>query len=160
MSTENADGIDPLEFEGLVQGSADDKGRIKIPTLIKKHLEKDDDSSFFVTTFDRRIVRIYSREAWKRNRAILDGAATKAAASVLFLAKVYGSAASLDKQGRILLSPALRKDLGIGAEPVWFEQSKDHVKVFGKKIYDERLAAATEDIETKVEEVENQLGVR
>ncbi len=148
-----------LDFEGLVQGSADDKGRVKVPGPIRKYLEDTGDSTFFVTTFDRCVVRIYSREAWIRNRAKLDASTSKAAAAVLFITKVYGSAATLDKQGRILLSPALRKELEIGNEPVWFEQSKDHVEVYGKKMYDKRLEEAATDLAAKVSDVED-LGVR
>ena len=159
MPDENANPVSvSLDMAGLVQGSADEKGRVKLPALIKKHLEESGETEFFVTTFDVRTVRIYTREAWMRNAAILDKATTKAARSVLFISKVYGSRASLDKQGRILLNPQLRKKLEIGNEPVWFERSKEHLKVYSKKVYDEQLVEATADLELKNQEVE-ELGI-
>lgn len=147
-----------LDLAGLVQGSADEKGRVKLPAAIKRHLEASGETEFFVTTFDVRTVRIYTREAWIRNAALLDKATTKAARSVLFIAKVYGSRASLDKQGRILLSPQLRKKLEIGNEPVWFERTKEHIRVYSKKVHDEQLVEAMANLPEKNQEVE-ELGI-
>ena len=59
----------------------------------------------------------------------------------------------------MLLSPQLRKKLEIGNEPVWFEKSKDHVEVYSKKVYEERLVKAMANLPDKLREVE-ELGVR
>jgi division/cell wall cluster transcriptional repressor MraZ len=142
-----------LEFEGLVRGSADEKGRIKCPAVIRRFLEETGETVFFVTTFDKKTVRIYTRDDWKRNLARLEALTSDAARSILFVTKVYGSAASMDKQGRILLSPNLRKELKVGDEEVHFEKCQEHVEVYSKLAYEQKLAKAEENLEAKLQEV-------
>jgi division/cell wall cluster transcriptional repressor MraZ len=142
-----------LEFEGLVRGSADEKGRVKCPAVIRRFLEETGETVFFVTTFNKKTVRIYTREDWKRIMERLQTLTTDAAQSVLFVTKVYGSPASMDKQGRILLSANLRKALNVGDEEVHFEKCQQHIEVYSKQAYDEKLAKAEDNLEAKLLEV-------
>ncbi len=148
-----------LELEGLLQGSADDKGRIKLPKKVWEYLKQTGETVFVVTTLDLETVRIYTRQAWRRNAAILDNATSEAARSVYYIAKVYASAGPIDGQGRLRMSPKLRKDLGYGREPVYFEKSKDHIEVYSEAVHQARLEAAKQNLPAKVREVEA-LGVR
>lgn len=157
------DGVDNpaeiLELEGFVRGSADPKGRVKCPAVIRRYLEETGESIFFVTTFNLKTIRIYTREKWRENLGRLDSSTSPAAQSILRIAKAYGSAASMDKQGRILLSPELRRRVNVGDEEVYFEKSQDHIAVHTKQVYESLLAAAEEDVEVKLQEVA-ELGVR
>ncbi len=148
-----------LELEGLLQGSADDKGRIKLPKKVWTYLEQTGETVFVVTTLDLETIRIYTRKAWLRNAAILDNATSEAARSVYYIAKVYASAGPIDGQGRLRMSQKLRKDLGFGREPVYFEKSRDHIEVYSESVYQTRLAVARQNLPSKVREVEA-LGVR
>jgi DNA-binding transcriptional regulator/RsmH inhibitor MraZ len=148
-----------LELAGFVRGSADAKGRVKCPVAIRKHFEKTGETMFFVTTFNLKTIRIYTVEKWKENLALMDGSPSKGAKSILRIAKAYGNPASIDRQGRILLSTELRRKLGVGEEEVYFEKSQDHIAVHTKQVYDALLAEAEEDLDDKLQEVE-ELGVR
>ena len=159
MAEEDTNSLDTLTLEGIIKGSADEKGRIKVPGAIRKYLQQSDETVFFITTFDVRTIRVYTRESWKHNAALLDQSTRKAAAHILFIAKVHGGSATLDSQNRMLLPATLRQKLGIGSEKVWFEQSKDHVEVYSAKVLEERLVGAMADLPDKIHEVE-ELGVR
>ncbi len=151
---ESADNsVNLLELEGLVRGSADEKGRVKCPAVIRRFLEETGETVFFVTTFNKKTVRIYGRNDWRRTKERLEALTTDAAQSVLFVTKVYGSPASMDKQGRILLSPNLRRALNVGDEEVHFEKCPQHIEVYSKQAYDQKLAKAEENLDAKLLEV-------
>lgn len=159
MSEDEVQSGEILDLGSIVKGSADEKGRLKIPGVFKEYLLSSNDSLFFITTFDTKTIRIYPRSEWQRSMTILDGSTEPEARRVLFVAKVHGSATTIDKQGRILMSPELRKKLEIASEPVYFEKVMDHVEVYSKKIFDERLAEAERSLEADNLRVK-QLGVR
>ena len=148
-----------LELQGCVQGSADGKGRLKLPSAVRKYLEATGEKIFVVTTLDLEAVRIYTRKDWRRNAAILDNATSEAARSVYYVAKVYARVGSIDNQGRLPMSPELRRRLDIGTGHVYFLKSKDHIEVYSDSVHKARLEQAETNLPSKLREVEA-LGVR
>ncbi len=148
-----------LELQGCVPGSADGKGRLKLPSAVRKYLEATGERIFVVTTLDLEAVRIYTKKDWRRNAAILDNATSDAARSVYYVAKVYARVGSIDSQGRLPMSPELRRRLGIDTGQVYFMKSKDHIEVYSGSVHKARLEQAEKNLPSKLREVEA-LGVR
>ena len=57
-------------------------------------------------------------------------------------------------QGRVLVPPILRRKLEIEAQPVWLHYYNGHINVFGRNVYDERLARARVNLADKVKTLE------
>ncbi|HEX5431969.1 MAG TPA: hypothetical protein VFW83_08390, partial [Bryobacteraceae bacterium] len=95
----------------------------------------------FITTLDLKLARIYPLAVWKHNQQICSTAGENAAAAarLAFLAKVYGGDAEIDKAGRVLLPARLREALGLEKQPVWLDYYNEHIKVFTRQVYEERM---------------------
>ncbi len=110
-----------LEFIGKHYNSLDAKGRLIIPAPFRESLAGTDSSTLFVTNdaFDKCICA-YSIEEWKLMVAKVKALPQTSDAVKYYMRRVIGSAVKceMDKQGRILISPALRKDAGLGSEIV------------------------------------------
>ncbi|MBI3666230.1 MAG: division/cell wall cluster transcriptional repressor MraZ, partial [Acidobacteria bacterium] len=94
-------------FRGTFTVKVDDKGRLKLPTLVKQRLDEKygADSAYFVTSFTGEIVHIYPLSDWERMEETLSQAPQfdKLKRKFLFCANHYGAEAALDEQGRVLI---------------------------------------------------------
>ncbi len=108
---------------------------------------------FFVTSLDGRIVRIYSAAIWEGNESFFENCVEnpKAAEDIAFWAKARGDYSTLDKEGRILLPPTLRRELGVEGQQVWVGVHKSAIEVYSQAVYQERMRRAADGLEEKLE---------
>ncbi|MBM3811076.1 MAG: hypothetical protein FJW20_05520 [Acidimicrobiia bacterium] len=147
-------GVDPPR--GTAQARCDEKGRLKIPVAFQRFLEAIEEKDVFCTTLDKRTARIYPISVWKRNQKTMHElkANTRAAADVALIANHYGADSQLDGQGRILMPPLLRRELGLENAPVWMEYFRGGFTVYSESLYQEKLVTAQDGLEGKVEILE------
>ena len=69
---------------------------------------------------------------------------------VAFVAYHYGAGSDVDAQGRVLMPTELRRKLGMEGEQVHLHCFKQRIEVFGKDVYEQRLAKAMSGLDTKV----------
>ena len=112
----------PVESpRGFFAAHVDDKGRLKIPVEMQKHMNGFGDDQLFVTSTDGRIARIYTISTWKGNEKVLDELRTQdpdAADALAFMANHYGAEAKIDPQGRVTLPTDLRRALALESQEV------------------------------------------
>jgi DNA-binding transcriptional regulator/RsmH inhibitor MraZ len=100
-----------------LQCSVDTKGRLKLPTEIQRFLERLK-SKLFVTTWSGSDFQVYTREGFVRQIRHLEQTSLvpehrDAAKRQIAIGKHFGAEVDMDSDGRILLPPALRQQLGI-----------------------------------------------
>jgi|GEM_PF-5374651 len=89
------------------------------------------DEEFFLTTWDGSIGKIYPRSVWEENRKVLARNA-KFAIDLGRYVDHYGSLATIDNQGRILVSPPLRRKLGIENQPVYLRYDNENIEIYSE----------------------------
>lgn len=129
---------------GFYPGRVDEKGRLKLPARFQEYLGSLADKTFFVTTLGDGIARIYPISVWKENEAILENFVDdpEAAQRQAFLANAYGSDSEMDGQGRVLISPELRRKLELENQPVQLMFYRGRIDVFKQSAFAAQLADA------------------
>jgi MraZ protein len=137
----------------ILSAKIDDKMRLKLPSEFWDWCKKSSIVNVFITTFDKKTVRIYPISLWKSTLNLLEspGEHAKAGADLARIAKFYGGDGEIDGQGRLLLPSTLRTMLGLGSEPVCLEHVKGRIDVTKKTVHDALLQAAESNLDEKVE---------
>src|SRR5260221_12250089 len=88
----------------------DQKGRLKIPATLLTTLNQHG-TEFYITSEDGESVRIYPMQIWNQveKRLRRPGSRNRNNQRLLALAKYFGSAVTVDRQGRVLIPIGLRK---------------------------------------------------
>lgn len=123
----------------------DDKGRLRLNRDFEAYLRSFPEQLFFVTTLDERIVRIYPISTWQLNQKFFEECQEEpdAVEAIAFFTRVYGAESPLDKDGRILIPPQLRRKLGIENQPVWVGYFKGALEVYSEAVYREMMERAS-----------------
>ncbi len=145
MEVDNGKPTPPIEApRGFYPGRVDEKGRLKLPVKFQEYLASFTDKTLFVTSLGDRIARIYPNSVWKENEKVLATFTAKpeAARRVAFLANALGSDTEMDSQGRILLSPELRRKLGLENQPVQILAFRGRIDIYSQAMYDQQFSDA------------------
>ncbi len=104
-------------LRGNYLGTADEKGRVKIPADFLAELRRLG-KSFYVTSVTGDHARIYPMKAWEEIEKKLAKRSSYNPARQKFLARTnyYGQVVELDGQGRILIPSILRESAEIKGE--------------------------------------------
>jgi MraZ protein len=118
----------------------DDKGRLKVPNGFRTIVESQWGPELFVTSVTGEEVRIYPMAVWLEIERKLTGVPSTNPAKRRFLDRVnyFGQAATLDKQGRVLLPQMLRESAGMVGE-VSVLGLQNHLAVWNQRRLQERL---------------------
>jgi len=140
-------------FRGTFTARVDDKGRLKLPALVKQRLEEKygADSTYFVTSLTGDFVLIYALNEWEKIEDTLPQTTqfVKLKRKFLFQANHFGAEAGVDEQGRLLIPGKLREQAGMKGEVMLTWQS-NHIEVLSQSLYEveqERNRLAEEDLE-------------
>lgn len=135
----------PLEPpRGAYPARVDEKGRLKLPTSFQSYLDGLPEKKVFATSLDMATARIYPIGVWRANENLYenDNEIAEEAGDVLFIANHLGSDVEMDSQGRILLSPELRRTLGLENQTVRLEFSRGAIDVYSEAEYLMKLERA------------------
>jgi MraZ protein len=139
---------------GSYPARVDDKGRLKLPVVFQEYLKGLPNRRLFATSLDRRTAQIYPISTWLETVAKLgeaDGENARRVKRVFFSAQELGAECEIDSSGRVLLSPELRRTLGIENQPVYVQAVKGRIDVMSEQLYNERReeasASAADDVE-------------
>ncbi|MBS1858165.1 MAG: hypothetical protein JST11_22530 [Acidobacteria bacterium] len=130
---------------GMSPARLDERGRMKLPVLMKEYVEKFPDKKLWVTSLDRAIGRIYPLFIWRQTEKFLDGLTEDPdlAERLAFNAADLGEEVELDAQGRIVIPAALRKALGIEDQTVRLRVFRGYIEILSERMYEERLSASS-----------------
>src|SRR5215471_6728487 len=129
---------------GMYPGRVDEKGRLKLPVDFQQYFSALPEKKLFVTSLDRRIGQIYPIATWRENKQFLNDYRQnpKASAAIAFNAQDLGADTEMDGQGRILLPPEMRRELGIENQSVRLFAYKGRIEILSEPIYEERKREA------------------
>lgn len=116
---------------GTYPSRCDDKGRVRLPKQIEEYLRALEDHEFFITTLDGSIGKIYPRSVWEDNRKKF-AQNPKLALDIGRYADYHGSLSEIDGQGRVLLSPQLRRKLAVENQPVYLRYDARGVEIYSE----------------------------
>jgi MraZ protein len=106
-------------FTGRFEYSVDDKGRLSIPSRLREQVEKEDqESSFIITCLNSDYLSVYAPNEFQQ---LVDSISQSTDPNSRELMRVITSGAEtcpVDKQGRVMLTPALRQAAGIQRDVV------------------------------------------
>jgi MraZ protein len=141
---------------GMYPARVDDKGRLKLPVGFQEYFAGLPEKKLFVTSLDGRIGQIYPIANWREAKQFLYGQKenSKAARRVAFTAQDLGADSEMDNQGRVLLPPEMRRQLGIENQSVRLFHYKGRVEILSETIYQERKREAAGSAETDLETLE------
>ncbi|PJA33310.1 MAG: division/cell wall cluster transcriptional repressor MraZ [Zetaproteobacteria bacterium CG_4_9_14_3_um_filter_53_7] len=130
-------------FQGEFSNNMDEKGRVSIPAAFRDALKNSygDDILIITRTPHARCLVAYPMREWKRLNARI--AATPPSEALRAFKRIVISSAlefSPDRQGRVLLSPALR-DYATLSRAVQFAGAGDIFEIWDKGSWDKQLEA-------------------
>lgn len=111
-------------FRGTQTGRVDDKGRLKLPALVRSRMvEEYREPKVFITSLDGEEVKVFPLHEWEAVETSLsnkspDGneADGEIKQKILFQVNRFGAEETLDNQGRILVPAVLREAAGMRGE--------------------------------------------
>ncbi|MCY4586035.1 MAG: hypothetical protein OXB98_08375 [Bryobacterales bacterium] len=111
-------------FRGTQTGRVDDKGRLKLPALVRSRMvEEYREPKVFITSLDGEEVKVFPLREWEAVETSLsnkspDGneADGEIKQKILFQVNRFGAEETLDNQGRILVPAVLREAAGMRGE--------------------------------------------
>ena len=141
---------------GMYPARVDDKGRLKMPVGFQEYFAGLPEKKLFVTSLDRRIGQIYPIANWREAKKFLYGQKenSQAARRIAFNAQDLGADSEMDNQGRVLLPPEMRRELGIENQSVRLFHYKGRVEILSETIYLERKREAAGSAEADLETLE------
>jgi len=150
--------IDPRNEppNGMYPARVDDKGRLKLPVGFQQYFAGLQEKKLFVTSLDRRIGQIYSIANWRESKKFLYSQKenSKPARRIAFNAQDLGADSEMDNQGRVLLPPEMRRELGIENQSVRLFHYKGRIEILSEAIYQERKQEAAGSAEADLETLE------
>jgi MraZ protein len=114
-----------LAFEGLLSmlrgnqpATIDEKGRLKIPSVFRSHIDESWGSDFYVTSLSGESGLIYPLPVWQEIEERLAKLPSFDPTKKKFLDRTnyYGQLTSMDKSGRILIPAFLRESAQMSGE--------------------------------------------
>ena len=138
----------PQRLRGNHPVTADDKGRIKIPTAFRRVILDRHGDELFLTSFTGDYVRIYPLPEWQAVEERIAGLPAMEPARLRLEVRInyFGHMTNMDKQGRVLIPQLLREHARIEGGLVVMGQM-NHLEVWNHDAFRQQLAAEpfTED---------------
>ena len=102
-------------LRGNYTARIDAKGRLKVPTTFRRHIQETHGAEVYVTSLTGESVRIYPLAEWEgiEQRLALLPSMDPARRKFLDRTNYYGQQTTIDAQGRVLIHPLLRKSAGV-----------------------------------------------
>jgi len=121
-------------LRGNAPATIDEKGRLKMPSTFRAHIEESWGSDFYVTSLSGESVLVYPLPIWQEIEERLAKLPSLNPTKKKFLDRTnfYGQVTAADKSGRILIPALLRESAGMTGE-VAVLGYLDHLDVWNQK---------------------------
>jgi MraZ protein len=131
-------------FRGSAPAKIDDKGRLKVPTAFRQHIEERWGPDVFVTSVLGDKALVYPLPVWEEQEERLQSMPSTNPQRNRYLDRVsyFGQQTRMDAQGRLVLPQILRTSAGMDGEVVVAAQI-DHLVVWNRERFESRLAEET-----------------
>jgi MraZ protein len=128
-------------LRGSTLATVDEQGRLKIPSMFKEILVKSYGYDFFITSLTGENVFVVPLTVWEAQEERLIKTASLNTSRRKYLDRVnyYGSEATMDKQGRILIPATLRDSATIHGE-LRVLGKIDHLDIWNEQRFAKRMS--------------------
>lgn len=102
-------------FRGIFHNSMDDKGRLSIPSRLREQIKSGHETPLVLTLGFDQCLFLYPMDAWKKIEDQLSSLNSLNPEVRQFQRMILGNSdeVEIDQQGRIMISPVLRKEAGL-----------------------------------------------
>lgn len=124
-------------FRGTYHNSVDDKGRTVLPARLREQIHKEHETPLVLTLGFDKCLYLYPLDVWKKIEEKLSSL-DSLSAEVRLLQRTLLRATDeiqIDAQGRIMISPILRKEAGI-AKSVMIVGMLQHIEIWDMDQYE------------------------
>lgn len=128
-------------FRGSAPAKIDDKGRLKVPTDFRRHIEERYGNELFITSVAGDCALIFPLPVWEEREARLLGMPSTDPIKQRYLERVnhWGQQVQLDAQGRVVIPQLLRDSAGMNGD-VAVSARLDHLVVWNLERLSRRFA--------------------
>ena len=135
-------------FRGIFHNSVDDKGRTSIPARFREQIKESHETPLVLTLGFDQCLFLYPMDAWKKIEEKLSSLDTLNAEVRQFQRTILKATdeVEMDQQGRIVISPVLRKEAGIGKSVV-IVGMLHRIEIWDKEKYEHYHAQTTQSLE-------------
>ena len=135
-------------FRGIFHNSVDDKGRMSIPARFREQIKTEHETPLVLTLGFDQCLFLYPMDAWKKIEEKLSSLDTLNAEVRQFQRTIMKASdeVEIDQQGRIMISPVLRKEAGI-AKGVAIVGMLNRIEIWDKQRYENYHAQTTQSLE-------------
>src|SRR5436190_10376261 len=105
-------------LRGNAPATIDEKGRLKIPSNFRAHIDESWGSDFYITSLSGESVQIYPLSVWQEIEERLAKLPSLNPSAMKFIDRTsyFGAMTSIDKSGRILIPSILRESAKMTGE--------------------------------------------
>ncbi len=135
-------------FRGIFHNSVDDKGRTSIPARFREQIRDGHETPLVLTLGFDQCLFLYPMDAWKKieeKLAALDTLNSEVRQFQRTILKATDEV-EMDQQGRIVISPVLRKEAGIHKSVV-IVGMLHRIEIWDKEKYENYHAQTTQSLE-------------
>lgn len=146
-------------FKGTYKYSVDSKGRLNIPSKLRKQLTDDIKDHFVVMRGLDKCLFVYPINIWANVEAEFKKLSAYNSEHRQLERTIYAnlSEVELDSQARISIPPDLREYAQIDSD-VLIVGIRNRIEIWNPKIYEEYISSQIDSYETVAQKVMNNLG--
>ncbi len=135
-------------FRGIFHNSVDDKGRMSIPVRFREQIKDSHETPLVLTLGFDQCLFLYPMDAWKKIEEKLSSLDTLNSEVRQFVRTVLKATdeVDVDQQGRIVISPVLRKEAGLGKNVV-IVGMLHRIEIWDKQKYENYHAQTSQSLE-------------
>jgi MraZ protein len=135
-------------FRGIFHNHLDEKGRLNIPAKLREQIKSDHETPLVLTLgFDQSLF-LYPMDAWKKIEDQLSSLNGLSPEVRQFQRMILGNSdeVELDQQGRIIISPILRKEAGL-SKSVVIAGMLQRIEIWDKEKYESYHTQSSQSLE-------------
>ena len=132
-----------MGFRGSSVHTISDNGRVSIPSKIRDALRRNYSDDSMVLTVGRAFLVAFPTQEWEKFENDLNPQNRKEAVTARIIS-ANTEDVTVDKQGRILISPALRAKAGLSGECVIVGRN-DRIEIWDKNRWEAEISAEFPD---------------
>ena len=135
-------------FRGIFHNTVDDKGRMSIPARFREQIKSEHETPLVLTLGFDQCLFLYPMDAWKKIEEKLSSLDTLNAEVRQFQRTIMKASdeVEMDQQGRIMISPVLRKEAGL-SKSVAIVGMLNRIEIWDKQKYENYHAQTTQSLE-------------
>jgi len=135
-------------FRGIFHNSIDEKGRVSIPARFRDQIQNNHQTPLVLTLGFDQCLFLYPSDTWQTIEAKLSSMDSLNAEVRQFQRTIMRATdeVDLDQQGRIVISPVLRKEAGLGKSVV-IVGLLNRIEIWDKQKYESYHTQSSQSLE-------------